>query len=217
MSCDIMDSDGTKMRVTMFNNEIDLFEPHLQLNSTVFIRYSLILFVVFPQLMFLLSKGTVKPANKKFNTLGNDYEMTLDKNSIVEAAPDQGDVPLQSYKFVAIADLSGNSSPSFFSIFICFVQGYEADKIVDVIGVITEVGELTSINTKKGFVFVFVVRLYLHSSLQGNPLSKRTMTILDSSLASIELTLWGKHAESEYSDGIIVVQGNSSSSFFLSS
>ena len=82
MSVDILDAEGSKMRVTMFNNEVDVFEPiFVQGNS------------------YLISKGQVKPANKKFNTLGSDYEMTLDKNSLVERATDAANIPLQSYHF----------------------------------------------------------------------------------------------------------------------
>ncbi len=101
MSCDILDSEGSKMRVTMFNSEVDTFEPLLQVGKSYFI-----------------SKAQIKVANKKFNNLGSDYEMTLDKNSIVESAPDASDIPLQSYRFVPIADLANIS----------------ADKVVDVIG-----------------------------------------------------------------------------------
>jgi replication factor A1 len=157
LSMDILDAEGSKMRVTMFNAEVDMFEPMMQLGKSYFI-----------------SKGQVKVANKKFNSLGSDYEMTLDKNSVVEPAPDGGDIPLQSYRFVAIADIAGIS----------------ADKIIDVIGKVTEAGEVTQINTKRGSV-----------------LSKRTLMLVDSSMASIELTLWGKFAETVTVDGILAVQG----------
>jgi replication factor A1 len=157
LSIDILDAEGTKMRVTMFNAEVDMFEPMFQQGKSYFI-----------------SKGQVKPANKKFNNLGSDYEMTLDKNSCVEPAPDGGEIPLQSFKFVPIADIANIS----------------ADKVIDVIGKVLEAGEVTSINTKR-----------------GTPLSKRTLTLVDSSMASIELTLWGKYAETVSVDGILAIQG----------
>jgi replication factor A1 len=156
-SVDILDSEGSKMRVTMFNNEVDTFEPQLQQGKSYFI-----------------SKGQIKPANKKFNNLGSDYEMTLDKNSLVESAPDGGEIPLQSFKFVPIAEIANIS----------------ADKVIDVLGKVIEAGEVTSINTKR-----------------GTPLSKRTVTLVDSSMASIELTLWGKFAETVSVDGILAIQG----------
>ncbi len=157
MSIDILDSEGSKMRVTMFNAEVDMFEPQLQQGRSYFI-----------------SKGQIKPANKKFNNLGSDYEMTLDKNSLVEPAPDGGEIPLQSFKFVPIAEIANIS----------------ADKVIDVLGKVIEAGEVTSINTKR-----------------GTPLSKRTVTLVDSSMASIELTLWGKFAETVSVDGILAIQG----------
>lgn len=157
LSIDILDSEGSKMRVTMFNAEVDMFEPQLQQGKSYFI-----------------SKGQIKPANKKFNNLGSDYEMTLDKNSIVENAPDGGEIPLQSFKFVPIADIANIS----------------ADKVIDVLGMVTDAGEVTSINTKR-----------------GTPLSKRTVNLVDSSMASIELTLWGKFAETVSVNGILAIQG----------
>ena len=157
LSIDILDSEGSKMRVTMFGPEVDMFEPQLQQGK-----------------MYFISKGQIKVANRKFNTLGSDYEMTLDKTSTIEAAPDGGDIPLQSFKFVPIAEIANIS----------------ADKVIDVIGKVTEAGEVTSINTKR-----------------GAQLAKRTLTLVDSSMASIELTLWGKFAETTNVDGILAVQG----------
>ncbi len=55
---------------------------------------------------------------------------------------------------------------------------------------VTEAGEATSINTKR-----------------GTPLSKRTCTIVDSSMASIELTMWGKFAETTLCEGVLAIQG----------
>lgn len=157
LSVDILDAEGTKMRVTMFNQEIDNFEPLLQVGKSIY-----------------LSKAQVKVANKKFNNLGTDYELTLDKSTIIEPAPDASDIPLQTFKFTSIADLNG----------------YAADRIVDVIGYVKEVGDLQQINTKR-----------------GSQLSKRNVTLVDSSMASIELTMWGKHAETVNPEGILAVQG----------
>lgn len=156
LNIDILDAEGSKMRVVMFNNEVEVFEPLLQQGHSYFFQ-----------------KGQIKPANKKFNTLGSDYEMTLDKSSVVMPCPDGQDIPQQAWKFVAISDL----------------QNVPADRTVDVIGIVTEAGDVASVNTKRG------------------PLSKRTVTLLDSSMASVELTLWGKQAELPPPEGILAVQG----------
>ncbi len=48
----------------------------------------------------------------------------------------------------------------------------------DVIGVATDVSDVTSINTRR-----------------GDTVSKRTLNLLDTTARTIELTLWGKNAE----------------------
>ena len=70
------------------------------------------------------------------------------------------------------------------------IANISADKIIDIIGMITDVQDVTQINTKR-----------------GTQLSKRTLTLVDSSMASIEATLWGKFAESDlHADEILVMQ-----------
>ncbi len=73
---------------------------------------------------------------------------------------------------------------------IADIANISADKVVDVIGKVTHVGDVQQINTKR-----------------GAQLAKRNVTLVDSSNASIELTLWGKHAENFGTDGILAVQG----------
>lgn len=56
--------------------------------------------------MYLISKGSLKFANKKFSTIQNDYELTLDANSIVQPCNDPVDIPRMHFKFVPIADIA---------------------------------------------------------------------------------------------------------------
>lgn len=156
MNMELLDKDGGKMRAVVFGEGVDMFEPLIQQGKTYFI-----------------SRGQIKPTNKKFNPNGGDYEMTLDKNSTITPTDDD-EIPVQAFNFVSIVD----------------IQNISADKVVDVIGKVVHVGDLTQINTKR-----------------GTQLSKRNVTLVDSSNASIELTLWGKHAETFNTDGIVAIQG----------
>lgn len=156
MNIEILDADGGKMRVCMFGEAVDMFEPIIQQGRTYFI-----------------SKGQIKPSNKKFNPNGGDYEMTLDKNSTVVPTEDDK-IPMQAYNFVPIID----------------IQNIDADKVIDVIGKVINVGDIQQINTKR-----------------GAQLAKRNITLVDSTMASIELTLWGKFAETFNTDDILAAQG----------
>ncbi|KAL2906012.1 Replication protein A 70 kDa DNA-binding subunit B [Bienertia sinuspersici] len=40
--------------------------------------------------VYYISKGTLKVANKRFNPIPNDYEMTLNENSVVEEVSSEG-------------------------------------------------------------------------------------------------------------------------------
>jgi len=112
--------------------------------------------------VYYISKGQVKPANPKFNHLNNQYEISFDRSTTVELCEDGNAVPQMQFNFVSIRDIA--MTPK--------------DSVVDVIGVVSEVGNLDEITTK-----------------EGKQLSKRTVNIIDDSNASIELTLWRNRAE----------------------
>ncbi len=84
-SVELTDAQGGEIKATMFNDAVDLFEP---------------LFVV--DKVYYISKGSLKPANKKFTNLKNEYELTLDKISLVQLAPDCPEIPKMTYDFTPI-------------------------------------------------------------------------------------------------------------------
>lgn len=48
----------------------------------------------------------MKPANKQFSNLPNDYEMTLSNESVIQECTEQsGDVPAVKYDFKQIAEI----------------------------------------------------------------------------------------------------------------
>jgi len=122
--------------------------------------------------VFLISHGQIKFANPKFNILNHDYEITFDKNTTVEPCQEDVDIPTVQYNFEKISNLVNR----------------EKDSNVDVIGVVSEVGDCVVINTKA-----------------GKQLSKRDIFIADDSGASVKLTLWAERAENfEAQTGTII-------------
>ncbi|KAK6158534.1 hypothetical protein DH2020_005848 [Rehmannia glutinosa] len=69
-SFDLLDSDGGEIRVTCFNAVADQFYQQIE-----------------PGRVYMISRGTLKPAQKAFNHLRNDHEIMLDSlenNSVVD-------------------------------------------------------------------------------------------------------------------------------------
>lgn len=57
--------------------------------------------------VYYISKGTLKPANKTFSNLPNDYEMTLNNDSVIqECVEDLSDIPTVKYDFVPINQIA---------------------------------------------------------------------------------------------------------------
>lgn len=69
----------------MFNEAATKFYPKFELGK-----------------VYYISKGSLRVANKQFKTVQNDYEMTLNENSIVEEVEGEAFVPETKYNFVRI-------------------------------------------------------------------------------------------------------------------
>jgi len=84
------------------------------------------------KVFYISTPCLIKLANKKFNNLKNDYEITFEKDTQVETAKDQSNVPQQKYHFTSIEDL----------------QNVMKDTTVDCLGVLKESGEVNEIMSK---------------------------------------------------------------------
>ena len=115
-SLDLLDHSGTDIRATLFKEAVDKY-------------YSL--FAVGQ--VYRISGGRLKVANAQYNTCKSPLELTLDCNSEVHLAEDDGNIQDQSFDFVKVAAL----------------ETVEAGKSVDVIGIVQEVGEVVSLLSKK--------------------------------------------------------------------
>jgi replication factor A1 len=144
-SVDLLDESG-EIRAVAFNEAVDTLYPLFQVDQ-----------------IYKVSGGTLRFANKKFNSLKNDYEIVLDNNSLVQRIDGtNARVPKVHYSFVNIDQISD----------------VPPNEVVDVIGIVQAVGEVSTIKTKK----------------DNRDLQKRNITLVDTTDRSIELTLWGDHA-----------------------
>lgn len=117
-SFDLLDADGGEIRVTCFNAVVDQFYSQIEVGK-----------------VYMISKGTLKPAQKNFNHLPNDHEIWLDTTSIVQPCfEDDNKIPRQQFHFRPISD----------------IEGIENNGIVDVIGVVSSISPSSSIMRKNG-------------------------------------------------------------------
>ncbi|KAE8334163.1 hypothetical protein BDV24DRAFT_146312 [Aspergillus arachidicola] len=114
-SVNLLDDSG-EIRATGFNDQCDMLYDVFEEGSVYYIS----------------SPCGVKIAKKQFTNLNNDYELTFERDTVVEKAEDQADVPQIRFSFTTIGDL----------------QSVEKDTTIDVIGVLKEVAEVSQIMSK---------------------------------------------------------------------
>ncbi|GAB1313920.1 Replication factor A protein 1 [Madurella fahalii] len=114
-SVNLLDESG-EIRATGFKEQVDQFYDLLQEGSVYYIS----------------SPCKVNLAKKQFSNLPNDYELTFERDTVIEKAEDQSSVPQVRFNFVNIQELGE----------------VEIDATVDVIGVLKEVQELSRITSK---------------------------------------------------------------------
>ncbi|KAL2017004.1 hypothetical protein VTK56DRAFT_2685 [Thermocarpiscus australiensis] len=114
-SVNFLDESG-EIRATAFNDQVDQFYDILQEGSVYYIS----------------SPCKVQLAKKQFSNLPNDYELVLERDTVIEKAEDQSSVPQIRFNFCSIQEL----------------QDVEKDATVDVIGVLKEVQEVSQIVSK---------------------------------------------------------------------
>ncbi|XP_022999209.1 replication protein A 70 kDa DNA-binding subunit A [Cucurbita maxima] len=117
-SFDLLDSDGGEIRVTCFNAVVDRFYEVIEVGK-----------------VYLISKGSLKPARKDFNHLKNEWEVFLEASSTVEHCPDEDDtIPRQQFSFRPISE----------------IENAETNSILDVIGIVTSINPSIPVLRKNG-------------------------------------------------------------------
>lgn len=114
-SVNLLDDSG-EIKATGFNDQCDALYDQLQEGSVYYIS----------------APCRVQLAKKQFTNLPNDYELTFERDTVVEKAEDQDSVPQMRFNFTTIGDL----------------QTVEANTSIDVIGVLKDVGETSQIVSK---------------------------------------------------------------------
>jgi replication factor A1 len=114
-SANFLDDSG-EIRATGFNDSVDQWYEFLQEGNVYYIS----------------SPCKVQLAKKQFSTVNNDYELTFERDTVVEKAEDHEGVPQVRYNFTNIEAL----------------QNIEKDSTIDCIGVLSDVGEVSEIVSK---------------------------------------------------------------------
>ena len=116
-SVELLDAKGGEIRATMFNDMVDKYFEMMTPGST-----------------FYLSGGKIKMANRKFSSLNNNYEITIDQYSEIRPAPEDAAIATAVYNFKKIAT----------------VETVPAESNIDVIGIVKSVGECVEFTSKAG-------------------------------------------------------------------
>ncbi|KAI3859373.1 hypothetical protein MKX03_010858 [Papaver bracteatum] len=117
-SFDLLDSDGGEIRVTCFNAVVDRFYDSVEVGK-----------------VYVVSKGSLKPARRDFNHLKNEWEIFLEAASTLERCEDEDSaIPQQQFSFTPISEIENVANNS----------------ILDVIGIVITVNPSVPIMRKNG-------------------------------------------------------------------
>ncbi|XP_010441733.1 PREDICTED: replication protein A 70 kDa DNA-binding subunit C-like [Camelina sativa] len=113
---DLLDSGGGEIRVTCFNDVVDQFFDQIVVGN-----------------VYLISRGSLKPAQKNFNHLQNDYEIHLDSASTIQQCyEDDPTIPRHQFHFRNVGD----------------IENMESNSITDLIGIVSSINPAVSIMRK---------------------------------------------------------------------
>jgi len=144
---DVVDVDGGEIRICCFKEVCEKFNPVIEVGK-----------------VYMISKGSLRPARKQYNHLNNDFEIYLETTSTVEPC-------------VEDERTSGIPSINFNFKHIMSIEQMSPGSLVDVIGVVLTVDSPVTIQRR-----------------DGTETQKRSLTVKDDSNASIELCMWGNFA-----------------------
>ncbi|KAJ9562777.1 hypothetical protein OSB04_007937, partial [Centaurea solstitialis] len=146
---ELTDEDGTQMQATMFNEAARKFIDKFEIGK-----------------VYYISKGIIKPANKQFTTIDNDYELTLTQYSQVDEVMNESMVvPEKTFNLVPLDQLGPYVNKK---------------TLVDIIGVVQHVSPTVSIRRK----------------IDQQIVPKRDITLVDQTKTSVVVCLWNDLATS---------------------
>ncbi|KAL6608405.1 replication factor-a protein [Neocallimastix californiae] len=113
--------------------------------------------------IYQISGAIIKLANKRYNNCNNDYEMEMNLKTTITINKNHTFDPKMHYSFVPLNQL----------------MNYEKDSVIDVIGVVDEVNEISESTSKATNI----------------PIQRRDIYIVDDTEYKVRVTLWNKHAK----------------------
>ncbi|KAL1530907.1 hypothetical protein AB1Y20_001798 [Prymnesium parvum] len=113
---DLCDESG-EIRATAWREAAEKFFPLIEVGK-----------------VYLVARGQLKLANKKFSTLNNAYEISLNFDSQIEVCDDEVVMPKIHYSFVSISE----------------IESKPANAIVDIVGIVNSISQTTRLTSKAG-------------------------------------------------------------------
>jgi len=108
--------ESASLKVTAFKEDCDRIMDTIQEGS-----------------VYVITKGTLKPKDARYNKTTSQYEMTAQRETMIEPVDDDGDVPKIQFDFKRISD----------------IENTNVGEVVDVIGIVKSCGEVATIKSKK--------------------------------------------------------------------
>jgi len=94
-SVDLLDKNGGEIRASFFNQSVDKFFDVVTVGSC-----------------YVMSKGSVKVANRQFNPCNHRYELTFDKEALVAPAADDAEIKTMQFNFTDLRVLQSKTLPA---------------------------------------------------------------------------------------------------------
>ncbi|KAG0479184.1 hypothetical protein HPP92_013903 [Vanilla planifolia] len=117
-SFDLLDSDGGEIRATCFNMVADQFYNLIEIGK-----------------VYLISKGTLRPTQKTYNHLNNEYEIMLESTSTIQPCLEMDNsIPWKQFNFRPINE----------------IEAMDNNSMVDVIGIVTSIHPAGTLMKKNG-------------------------------------------------------------------
>ncbi|KAK3084764.1 hypothetical protein FSP39_018496 [Pinctada imbricata] len=114
-SITLTDESG-EIRATGFNESVDKYYEMLEVNK-----------------IYYVSKASLKIANKQYNTVQNEYEMTFNPDTMIDPCDEDVDLPSVQFDFVKINELESKTPNS----------------MIDLIGVVESCAEVSTVTGRQ--------------------------------------------------------------------
>eukprot|EP00920_Eleutheroschizon_duboscqi_P034596 GHVT01082884.1.p1 GENE.GHVT01082884.1~~GHVT01082884.1.p1 ORF type:complete len:484 (+),score=17.62 GHVT01082884.1:481-1932(+) len=145
---DIVDAKGSTIRAKFWNAAATKFHSTLEVGK-----------------VFIFSRGRVILADKKYNNLPGDYELSFDRDSVITSCEDDGKIrSRRRATYTVLRDIRNSTR--------------ETPYQVDLLVVVKDVGAISQVTTK-----------------HGTELARRNIRVVDDSYLGLDITTWGELAE----------------------